>query len=418
MRDITPGALGERTGCVGRCRVKSSFVLAAKSRSVGAERDLPRRRAKTHNHVRPASFASLTTAASLSSFMNAIIRRPYLPGRSIAKTAFLITRDYSVPLNAKTHNPLNILFCGADEFSIYSLRALHSLQRSCPDKRTQHVPIKPIATELGLRLHQIDSFKDWQAPPDINLVVAVSFGLLVPSALLKAAKYGGLNVHPSLLPQFRGPAPIQHALLQRCTQTGVTLQTMHPTRFDHGVVLDQRVAQVRDAKGLRQMIELLGPIGADLLVDGIINGSFVPPSTEPPELSAITASYAPKLTPQDRQIDWIAWTADDIVLRNDVLGDLWDDVTYTQCHQLGPAQVPIKRLKFKGPWKVAPGRAETCLTYKQSPGSPVIMEGPDPKIGLTTRDNKLVSPREIVIEGGKGSDGHRRLVQALTAGKT
>ncbi|KAK3072241.1 Methionyl-tRNA formyltransferase [Teratosphaeriaceae sp. CCFEE 6253] len=369
--------------------------------------------------------------------MNAITRRPYLPGRSIAKTAFLITRDYSVPLNAKTHDPLNILFCGADEFSIYSLRALHSLQRSCPDKvasidvlcrtdkrvgrglkRTQHVPIKPIVTELGLRLHQIDSFKDWQAPPDINLVVAVSFGLLVPSALLKAAKYGGLNVHPSLLPQFRGPAPIQHALLQRCTQTGVTLQTMHPTRFDHGVVLDQRVAQVRDAKGLRQMIELMGPIGADLLVDGIINGSFVPPYTGPPKLRAITASYAPKLTPQDRKIDWTAWTADDIVLRNDVLGDLWDDVTYTQCHQHGPAQVPFKRLKFKGPWKLVPGTAETCLTHMQSPGSPVIMEGPDPKIGLTTRDNKLVSPREIVIEGGKGSDGHRRLVQALTAGKT
>ena len=148
---------------------------------------------------------------------------------------------WSSTSSPKRHDPLRVLFCGADDFSIYSLRALHALQQSradkiasidivCrPDKRAgrglkqiQEVPIKRVAQDLGLTIHQIDSFKDWSPPPSTNLVVAVSFGLLVPARVLKAARYGGLNVHPSLLPEFRGPAPIQHTLLQRKRRTGVT----------------------------------------------------------------------------------------------------------------------------------------------------------------------------------------------------
>lgn len=68
------------------------------------------------------------------------------------------------------------------------------------------VPIKSVAVdELDLPLHQIDTFTGWTPPcpagEPINLVVAVSFGLLVPPRILKASKYGGLNVHPSMLPE-------------------------------------------------------------------------------------------------------------------------------------------------------------------------------------------------------------------------
>ena len=162
----------------------------------------------------------------------------------------------------KQHEPLRILFCGSDEFSIYSLRALRKLQGSkpnkiasidvlCrPDKRvgrglkqvqegqqrcylrttetgrsnSQTVPIKSVSAQLGLKLHQKDTFKGWSLPTSINLVIAVSFGLLVPARILNEAKYGGLNVHPSLLPDLRGPAPIIHTLLKQRSHTGVTLQ--------------------------------------------------------------------------------------------------------------------------------------------------------------------------------------------------
>jgi methionyl-tRNA formyltransferase len=63
-------------------------------------------------------------------------------------------------------------------------------------------PIRSIAQELQLKLHEVDTFKGWQPPDGINLVIAVSFGLLVPGRILNGAKYGGLNVHPSMLPEY------------------------------------------------------------------------------------------------------------------------------------------------------------------------------------------------------------------------
>ncbi|KAF3058154.1 Methionyl-tRNA formyltransferase, mitochondrial [Daldinia childiae] len=74
-------------------------------------------------------------------------------------------------------------------------------------------------------------------PSHTNLIIAVSFGLFVPPRLLRAAQYGGLNVHPSLLPDLRGPAPLQHALLAGHTHTGISLQTLDDRAFDHGLIL-------------------------------------------------------------------------------------------------------------------------------------------------------------------------------------
>ncbi|KAM0715344.1 hypothetical protein Q7P37_008842 [Cladosporium fusiforme] len=127
---------------------------------------------------------------------------------------------------AKHHEPLRVLFCGADAFSIDSLRALNELKQRRPEKiasidvvcrsdkrvgrglkKIQEVPIKPLTTSLSLPLHQIDTFTGWQPPTPPNLIITVSFGLLVPSRLLHAATYGGINIHPSLLPDLRGPAP-------------------------------------------------------------------------------------------------------------------------------------------------------------------------------------------------------------------
>ncbi|RMX79403.1 hypothetical protein D0867_16483, partial [Hortaea werneckii] len=171
--------------------------------------------------------------------------------------------------------------------SIYSLIALYELQQRrgdkvssidviCrPDKRTgrglkqiSEVPIKGIASELELGLHQIDTFNNWQPPKPFDLIVAVSFGLLVPARLINGAKYGGLNLHPSLLPDLRGPAPIQHTLLRHRASTGITLQTMHPTRFDHGMILDQEEAPVPPHSTPEDLVDMLGPLGARMLAKG------------------------------------------------------------------------------------------------------------------------------------------------------
>lgn len=142
--------------------------------------------------------------------------------------------------SSKALEPLRILFCGSDDFSITSLQALYNEARQesdfiksidvvCrPGKRTgrglktlreglirrllllllrspQAVPIKRAAEQLQLPVHEIDTFTGWKPPivsnHEFNLVIAVSFGLLIPPRILQAAKFGGLNVHPSLLPE-------------------------------------------------------------------------------------------------------------------------------------------------------------------------------------------------------------------------
>ncbi|KAL2118540.1 hypothetical protein VTJ04DRAFT_8200 [Mycothermus thermophilus] len=190
-----------------------------------------------------------------------------LHGNSSSKASFSTSSSRASSDAASRSDPLRILFCGSDQFSCVSLRALHDeLRKSAsqsggglirsidvvvrPPKPTgrgykvlKDVPLRSVAEELNLPIHMRDTFTGWDMPqPDnehINLIIAVSFGLFVPPRLLSAAKYGGLNVHPSYLPDLRGPAPIHRALLLSRPSTGVTIQTLSPTTFDAGVPLMQ-----------------------------------------------------------------------------------------------------------------------------------------------------------------------------------
>lgn len=363
----------------------------------------------------------------------------------------------------KQHDPLRILFCGADAFSIYSLRALHKLQQAnpekiasidvvCrPDKRVgrglktiqegiipqptqsstsaitntnpQKVPIKPVATSLSLPIHQIDTFTSWTPPTPYtpNLIVTVSFGLLVPSRILKSATYGGLNVHPSLLPDLRGPAPLQHALLNRRTHTGVSLQTMHPTKFDHGVVLAQTPAPgipIPDDTTPQDLLEILGPMGADLLVKGIEDSLFVPPHQD--VCSALPTptdqAHAPKIHPSDREIDWANWNASDILLRDRVLGRLWDKDLWARTNlDQGRWEGKMQDLRatFSGPWRVAgilPERIDI------EAGTPILRSGVrtgEEEVWFATRDGKAVVPAGMTQESGKKDGGIRLLVEQI-----
>lgn len=327
----------------------------------------------------------------------------------------------------RNHDPLRILFCGADEFSIYSLQALHELQQRradkiasidvvCrPDKRVgrglkqiSQVPIKPVANDLGLQLHQIDTFRGWDPPNPINLIVAVSFGLLVPARLINGARYGGLNVHPSLLPDLRGPAPIQHTLLRRRESTGVTLQTMHPTRFDHGMLLDQTYSSVPPHSTPSNLVRMLGPVGADTLAHGIENSIFVPPIQDMAGSHSLSEpSHAPKITPEDRHINWDTWSAAEVTLRDRVLGRLWDKTTYAQAM----GSEPTKRVSFVGPWQARP-----CDVggKKAQPGQLILLpEHKSTTFGICSVDGKVMVPEGVTIEGEPKAGARQKLAFAL-----
>ncbi|KAF1928687.1 methionyl-tRNA formyltransferase [Didymella exigua CBS 183.55] len=267
---------------------------------------------------------------------------------------------------AVTHAPLRILFCGSDEFSVKSLLALDKARQDTPGlideihvahrpakatgrglKVLREVPLSKTAAALSLPTHVFDTFTGFTPPFSYNLVIAVSFGLLVPPRILNLAHYGGLNVHPSLLPDLRGSAPIQHALLKRRPYTGVSVQTLHPARFDEGVVLAQTAApgiEIGPRETTAELTERLADAGAAMLVRVLRERRFETcqaPATQgrdmheqPSSLAAkyneptawYTSShgprdYAPKITKQDRCIDFATMDMQHILAVQRALGD-------------------------------------------------------------------------------------------------
>lgn len=274
------------------------------------------------------------------------------------------------PLPPKTSDPLRILFCGSDHFSCASLSALHDLHKAQPQlvdsidvlvrpgkpsgrglKRIAVGPLFHLATELGLPIHQRDTFTGWSLPlpgrvtntktgvceihphPSgtlrhrshlgFNLLIAVSFGLFVPPRILDTLKYGGLNIHPSLLPDLRGPAPIQWSILLNRSHTGCTLQTLHPTVFDQGTILLQTPRPgmpIPDGCTAADLLATLATKGANMLVQGLINDRHIPSCNStrvvPPDPAAPPAQHAlrdaPKITKNDLSIDWgsLLWGRD------------------------------------------------------------------------------------------------------------
>lgn len=327
------------------------------------------------------------------------------------RNAGLLLR-YSSTSSSRASDPLRILFCGSDEFSCHSLRALHAEHVRNPSliasidvvarpgkptgrglRRVRVPPIRPLAEELRLAVHERDTFTGWTPPPPaaaagagpdrrpINLIVAVSFGLFVPPRLLRGAKYGGLNVHPSLLPDLRGPAPLQYTLLAGRAHTGITLQTLDERAFDHGAVLAQTPlpgVPVPEGCTLPQLHDLLAPLGAELLVRALRDGAHVPPRVstgwQPTAAQLAGLQHAPKVTKMDAEVDWGCsgwareaggWTASDLARRFRALGlnilwtravvpangekrVIWEDVEPCECpaelkgfvqelvHQQGP----------------------------------------------------------------------------------
>ncbi|PYH99172.1 methionyl-tRNA formyltransferase family protein [Aspergillus ellipticus CBS 707.79] len=353
-------------------------------------------------------------------------------------------------LATKAYDPLRILFCGSDEFSIASLKALHEEHVKRPDriasidvvcrpgkrvgrglKTVRDVPIKAAASDLSLPIHEIDTFRGWTPPilpaGPINLIVAVSFGLFVPPRILNGAKYGGLNVHPSLLPDFRGPAPLHHTLLAGRTTTGVSLQTLHLKHFDHGTVLAQTPLPGFDIPSpttcsVPDLLNLVSPKGAEILVEGIRQGLFVPPVED----AGWRASegevliHAAKIKPEDRHIDWTNWSFSEINRRNRVLGPLWskslvasstpgESPTFQQRRVIFTSFEEVPLLKGCDKFSLVPGLPFVNSTHPVEP-----RKGKD--VYVFTRDGKLIKINEMKVEGERNANALRAALKARMIG--
>ncbi|MCJ1415780.1 Methionyl-tRNA formyltransferase [Xylographa parallela] len=335
------------------------------------------------------------------------------------KSCNLLTQRRLVTQSA---DPLRILFCGADEFSIASLKALHRERLVNPDliksldvvckvgkkygrglKKVREVPIVVTAQELSLPLHQLETFTGWQCPrPDgqkINLVIAVSFGLLIPPRILENAKYGGINVHPSLLPDFRGAAPIHWALLHDCKATGITLQTLHHRHFDRGNILLQTPhpgleIPNPDVITPTELSAFLAPKGAEILLRGLRESVFL--SEPDPEPTSGLTRPAPKITPEDRHIDWGKWSAREILRRHRVIGPLWSKATARH-----PPEANQKRII----WSSGFEKVQASMNDTQ-PGLGLISAS-DSNIYIRTIDQQTLRAESAIVEGsGKQAAGY------------
>lgn len=213
---------------------------------------------------------------------------------------------------------MKIIYAGTPEFSVPALELLAKSSHKVvgvytqPDRQAgrgrkiQYSAVKQSALELGLEVFQPQSFKD---PAQIqqldalfaDLMVVAAYGILLPSSVLEAPTLGCVNIHASLLPRWRGAAPIQRAILAGDKQTGITLMQMDKG-LDTGDMLAIATTDIKDDATASSLHDDLMLMGAELLMQTL-------PDIESGRCSPVRqderkACYAQKLTKQEAEIDW------------------------------------------------------------------------------------------------------------------
>ncbi|SCY77429.1 methionyl-tRNA formyltransferase [Nitrosospira sp. Nl5] len=213
---------------------------------------------------------------------------------------------------------MKIIFAGTPSFSVPALEALAdagheiALVLTQPDRpagrgmRTAESAVKSLAQKRKFSLSQPYSLKQAELRTqleaiDADIMVVAAYGLILPSTVLNIPRLGCLNIHASLLPRWRGAAPIQRAILAGDRETGITIMQMDQG-LDTGAILLQRsiaIAQDDTAQTLHDKLALLGALCIVEALTGIQQGKI---SATPQNEAA--ARYAPKLEKEEAEIDW------------------------------------------------------------------------------------------------------------------
>ena len=296
-----------------------------------------------------------------------------------------------------------IVFMGSPEFALPVLKVLTTnynvvgvvTQPDRPSGRGRNLkapPVKDQALEIGLNVIQPPHLKhpevmDWLSLWDPDLIVVAAFGQILPQLVLDLPKFGSINVHASLLPRWRGAAPIHAAILHGDHQTGITIMKMDPG-LDTGPILSQQTFFISSNDTSGSLSPRLAEFGADLLIKTI--PGYLAGELKPKPQDDTLATYAPMIKKSDAELNF-----------ND------------------PAISLERRIRAFNPW---PGafikwqgdimkihRARTAPGYLIKPGETTIIEGL-PAIG--TIDGVLVleevqpagkkaMPAEIFLHGAR-----------------
>jgi len=213
---------------------------------------------------------------------------------------------------------MRIVFAGTPEFAAQALAAILAAGQDVPLVLTQPdrpsgrgmalkaSPVKQLALEHGLQVHQPASLKSAEsrqpiidASPDVMVVAA--YGLILPQAALDIPRLGCINIHASLLPRWRGAAPIQRAILAGDAETGVTLMRME-AGLDTGPMLLKGRLSITDADRATTLHDKLAALGARLIVEALPRLARGELPGEPQPAEGVT--YAAKLEKSEAALDW------------------------------------------------------------------------------------------------------------------
>lgn len=212
---------------------------------------------------------------------------------------------------------MRVLFMGTPDFAIPTLRALASAHEvvcvvSQPDKpkgrgmQLQPTPVKAAALELGIEVRQPVTLKDNAFLPDLtelrpDVIVVVAYGKILPEYVLTFPKYGCINIHGSLLPAYRGAAPMQRAIMEGKPVTGITTMQM-AKGLDTGDMLEVAEVEIAENDDFETVHDKLSAVGANLILStltGLEKGTL-----KPVKQDETLATYAAKIEKADCVLDF------------------------------------------------------------------------------------------------------------------
>ncbi|WP_150911855.1 methionyl-tRNA formyltransferase [Marinobacter halotolerans] len=213
---------------------------------------------------------------------------------------------------------MRLVFAGTPDFAATALEALLQTDHevvgvySQPDRpsgrgrKLTPSPVKQVALDAGIPVFQPQTLKTPEAREQLtalnaDVMVVAAYGLILPQAILDIPRHGCLNIHASLLPRWRGAAPIQRAIAAGDRQTGITIMQMD-AGLDTGDMLLKLTTPITESDTGGSLHDRLADLGGDAIIDalaGIIEGTLHPTPQDDAQ-----ACYASKLSKEEGQIDW------------------------------------------------------------------------------------------------------------------
>ncbi|MBO4956824.1 MAG: methionyl-tRNA formyltransferase [Rickettsiales bacterium] len=217
-------------------------------------------------------------------------------------------------------NKLRIVFMGTPEFAVPTLEKIlnteHKIEavytrkakESGRGQKKQNTPIYNLAEKNNLRILTPATFKNGKNLEELkeiqpDLIVVVAYGLILPKELLEIPKYGCINLHPSLLPKYRGCAPMERCLLSNDTETGVCIMKVGEG-LDDGDIISTTKIEINKNTDITNLKEELSKIGADMIIkviEKIANNEKLEYIKQDNNL----ATFTDKITNEDAKINWL-----------------------------------------------------------------------------------------------------------------